>query len=152
MSSIGLLPIMVAIGSFAFLWGMVNYNGFRRLQNTIKRAEKLLGAHKENLVRLLEENLVNKESESLKKIDQLTQNLKDISQEHKFGDLLIQIKTILTDSPHAKLLENLKELENKLLSVEKYYQAQVLQYNRLTQKMPSKLIASWFRFKEIQLV
>ena len=155
MSSIGLLPIMFALTAFAFLWGMVNYNGLLKLQRNIRKAEELLKIHREKMILFLENDLKGKEQKSgiLSKIQEAVEVWKvkfELKQEQKLLTLLSEYQRYLK-TREGEHNNNLDKLQTALTKTHSYYRMQTLQYNSFIKKMPSKLIANWFKFEEIRL-
>lgn len=163
----GFTPILLALLGFIFLWAIVNYNTFKRIELRMKTCyEELMQLYTQKkqtadtlYAYLQKENLSNEKIEAtlsgfLEQAEEktvlaadkdLNQWLQDCLQRAYANDKLVE------GADFQALKEQIMNIQAQMMQYKKKLKASMNDYNALSQNMPSSLIASVFGFRPIEL-
>lgn len=156
----GMLPIGLALTGFVLLWALVNYSTFANQRAAVGQ---LLGTQKELLQvrgQTLSQLAVLLQMHQIALPPYLLRLANDSSRLGEFApvnDAMEQVReqsqsTPLPDNPdYTKTTQTLKKATERLFATHRQLRVTVADYNRRTRSMPSRIIASVFGFKKIDL-
>lgn len=159
--------VMIGVGVLIIIYGFSVYNGFIRLNNTVKEAFSTMDVYLKkrwdlipNIVETVK-GYAEHEKDTLKEIVDLRNSSYDkMSDEEKIktGDELSsrvsKIVALAEAYPDLKANENFRDLSNQLSKIEddiansrKYYNGAVKIYNNKVEMFPSNIFANIFGYK-----
>lgn len=151
----GYLPIILALSSFVFLWGIVNYNSIKRKKKEAEESASLLFkyASLRNTILRQMNQIADVDPTIHTVIAQIQPHLHDqpqgeisvqkkVEAEKEVSELLNRIPSVATDhQSYHNVYKQLLVADNNYRKAATLYRIRLQQYNELVTKPPSKLIA-----------
>lgn len=151
----GYLPIIVALSSFVFLWGLVNYNSMKRKKKEAEESASLLFKHAALRGKIVKQmhHITDVDPTIHTLIAQVQPHLNDqpqgeisvqqkLEMEKEVSELINRIPAVATD--HQSYHNRYKQLlvaDNNYRKAATLYRIRLQQYNELVTRPPSKFIA-----------
>ncbi|QHT70275.1 LemA family protein [Rhodocytophaga rosea] len=153
----GFLPIAVAIFGFVLLWAVVNYNSLltrrdqiRKMEEESKELEKRRHAILAALEKLLSQLSIIDPELSLQ-LQQIP-TARSVKTKQLSTDVKLRLQQTVGLQNHAEvdtLLNRLEDTDFHLYYAQRKLQQSILVYNKLVNRMPSRIVATLSGFKSV---
>ena len=160
--------VATILGILFIIYSISTYNRFISLKNaaeaTLSQIQVALKKRLDLLSKLVDstKGYMNYEKSVLEKITKLRtsvfSNIKDITNVEKeskriLGNILVSVENypdLKASQEVLELMNNIKEIEDEIARLRYTYNNIIQEYNTMTEKIPSNIIARIFNFKKLE--